>query len=86
MLPSAMIQRVIDVYSAGSAEAEDIVDLIESTACRCCAVVVHDLSDAEVAARAQALGLSDAAVVVDEECCAGRAVDPTLRRPDPDAP
>lgn len=76
-----MDKRIIEVFSEGSPECEDVIDLLESTACRPCQVVVLDLHEVAIAARAEVLGLLHApAIVVDEECCAGRAVEPALRR------
>jgi glutaredoxin 3 len=77
--------RIIDVFSAGSPACEEIAELVESMACPQCRVVVKDVREPEVAAEAARLGLDELpAVVVDEGCCAGHAVDPSAVRPDPD--
>lgn len=77
-------KRQIEIYSAGCAACDDVVALVNSLACPSCEVIIRDMHDAKVAARAQQLGIrSVPAVVVDgklADCCAGRRVDAdTLR-------
>ena len=71
--------RKIEVFSAGCRVCEDSIAQIRSSACRSCDVVVLDMNDAKVAARARTLGVrSVPAVVIDGRlagCCAGRGPD-----------
>lgn len=77
--------HTIDVYCAEAPEDDEVADLVAATACPTCRVVAHDGRDGEVKREAEALGLHALpAVVVDEDCCAGRAVDPDLVRETPD--
>ena len=69
--------HTIDVYCAEAPEDDEIADLVAATACPKCRVVAHDARDPLVERETQALGLDSLpAVVVDEDCCAGRAVEP----------
>lgn len=73
--------HTIDVYCAGPPDDDDTAELVSAMACPTCRVVTHDVRDGDVKRRADALGLRRLpAVVVDEDCCAGRAVDPDLVR------
>ena len=77
-------KRQIEIFSAGCGACDDVVVLVNSIACPSCEVIIRDMRDAEVAARARQLGIrSVPAVVVDgklADCCAGRGVDAdTLR-------
>jgi len=71
-------KRKIEVFSAGCPACEDTIALVSKIACRSCEVMVLDMRQAEVAARAKKYGIrSVPAVVIDgklAECCAGRGV------------
>lgn len=73
--------HTIDVYCAEAPEDDEIADLVAATACPACRVAAHDGRDPAVKRELRSLGLGRVpAVVVDEDCCAGRAVDPDLVR------
>lgn len=74
--------RKIEIFSAGCAACKDTIAEIRSRACLSCNVVVLDMKDKSVAARARDLGIrSVPAVVIDgklADCCAGRGPDITV--------
>jgi len=74
--------RKVEIFSAGCAACEQVVAEIEERACPSCQIVVLDMKDGRVAARARDLGIrSVPAVVIDgklADCCAGRAPDMTV--------
>ena len=77
-------KRKVEVSSAGCPACQTVIDLVNRVACPSCEVSVVDMNDAEVARRAEQLGiLSVPAVVIDgtlAECCAGRGpIEETLR-------
>lgn len=69
----------IEVFAAGCAACDDIVQLVERMAGPCCEVTVLDMHDRAVAARAKKLGVrSVPAVAIDgtlAACCANRGPD-----------
>ena len=71
--------RKIEIFSAGCAACEDTIAQVRDRACPSCDIVVLDMKDAGVAARAKDLGIrSVPAVVIDDklaDCCAGRGPD-----------
>ena len=71
--------RKIEIFSAGCAACEDTIAEIRARACPSCELVVLDMTDAGVAARAKDLGIrSVPAVAIDgklADCCAGRGPD-----------
>jgi glutaredoxin 3 len=76
--------RKIEIFSAGCAACEDIIAQVRSGACPSCDVVVMDMKDKGVAARAKTLGIrSVPAVVIDgklADCCTGRGPDMKVLR------
>jgi len=66
-------KRQIEVFSAGCPACEETIELVNRIACPSCEVSVLDMKNAEVASRAQALGIrSVPAVVIDgtlADCC-----------------
>lgn len=72
-------KRKIEVYSAGCAICQLVVDAIKAEACSSWEVIVHDMQDSQVARRAMDLGIQSVpAVVMDGKlapCCEGRGVD-----------
>ena len=72
-------QRKIEIFSAGCAVCEKVVDQVRDAACPSCDVIVLDMRDKSVAERAEALGIQSVpAVVIDgvlADCCAGRGAD-----------
>jgi hypothetical protein len=71
--------RKIEIFSAGCDACEDIAAQIRARACPAFEVVVLDMADSPIAARAKDLGIrSVPAVVIDgrlADCCAGRGPD-----------
>ncbi len=72
-------KRKIEVFSAGCPACEDTIKLVNDIACESCEIVVLDMHDATVAARAKELGVKSVpAVAVNgnlADCCAGRGPD-----------
>ncbi len=76
-------QRRIEIFSTGCPTCEATVELVTSLACPSCDVIILDMNDADVAARAAGLGIGSVpavvpAVVIDgalAECCTGRGPD-----------
>ncbi len=72
-------KRNIEVFSSGCPVCNEAVALVERLACDDCEITVLDMHDAQVAKRAEALGVrSIPAVAIDgrlADCCAGRGVD-----------
>jgi len=78
-------KRLIEIFSAGCAACDDVVELVNKIACSSCEVSILDMHDEKIAARASALAIKSVpAVVVNgklAECCAGRGVnEDTLRK------
>lgn len=76
--------RKIEIFSAGCPTCDEAVARIRAEACPSCDIVVLDMKDSGIAARARDLGVrSVPAVVIDgklADCCAGRGPDlDTLR-------
>ncbi len=83
--------RRIETFSAGCPACEEAIALVNRLAGESCEVVVLDMHEPEVAARARAFGIRTIpAVVVGgrlADCCAGRGVDKrVLRRADVGVP
>ena len=72
-------KRKIEVFSAGCAVCNEVIEAVKREACPSCEVIELNMMDARVVARAKALGIrSVPAVVIDGKlasCCAGRGVD-----------
>jgi hypothetical protein len=72
-------RRKIEVFSAGCPTCNEAIKAVRGEACPSCEVIVLNMMDARVFARAKALGIrSVPAVVIDGKlasCCAGRGVD-----------
>ncbi len=59
-------KRKIEVFSAGCGTCEDTIALIKRVSCESCDVIIHDMHQKDIAARAKELGiLSVPAVVID---------------------
>lgn len=71
-----MEKRKVEIFSAGCTICDQVVQMVNQTACPSCDVSVLDIRDAEAADRAKKLGVHTVpAVVVDgvlAACCAGR--------------
>lgn len=79
-----MSKRTIEVFSAGCACCDEAVQAVRDASCDSCNVVVLDMQDPEVAARAKQLGIHRVpAVVIDgqlADCCATGEVDVEVLR------
>ncbi len=77
-------KRKIEVFSAGCPVCEQTEQLVKQIACDSCDVEVLDMHDADVAKRAEGLGIKSVpAVVIDGKvasCCAGRGPDESALR------
>lgn len=71
--------RNVELFTAGCAVCEQVVEMVQSLACTSCDVQVRDMHDPQVAARAADLGVKSVpAVVIDgrlADCCTGRGPD-----------
>jgi glutaredoxin 3 len=72
-------KRKVEVFSAGCALCHEVIDVVRLEAGSSSQVIVRDMMDARVLARAEELGIrSVPAVAIDGKlasCCAGRGVD-----------
>ena len=72
-------KRKVEVFSAGCAVCDEVIDAVKREAGSSSEVIVHDMKNIQVARRAKELGVrSIPAVVIDGKlasCCAGRGVD-----------
>lgn len=79
------VRRQIEVFSAGCPICQETVELVNRAACPSCEVIVQDMRNPDVAARAKSLSIrSVPAVVIDgqlADCCAGRGPDEATLRP-----
>ena len=77
-------KRNIEVFSAGCPVCDDVINLINRIACPSCDIMVLNMHDPKVAARAKSLGVrSVPAVEIDGAlvgCCAGRGPDEATLR------
>ncbi len=77
-------KRKIEVFSAGCPVCEETITLVREIACPSCEVIVLDMRDRTVAARARKLGVrSVPAVAIDGKlaaCCTGRGPDEATLR------
>ncbi|MCG8546726.1 MAG: thioredoxin family protein [Alphaproteobacteria bacterium] len=76
--------REVEIFSAGCPICQEAIALVESIACPSCRVVVHDLNDPGVLARASRLGVrSIPAIAIDGalvDCCVDRGPDEAALR------
>jgi hypothetical protein len=78
----------VEVFSAGCAACNEVVETIKRAACPSCEVIAHDMKDVNVARRAKALASARCSVVIDgklADCCAGRGFDESVLRAAGDA-
>lgn len=72
-------RRKVEIFSAGCAVCDDVVDKVRQAACPSCDVRVLDMTAPEVRRRAAELGVGSVpAVAIDSrlaDCCASRGVD-----------
>ena len=71
-------KRKVEVFSAGCAVCDEVIDAVKREAGSSSEVIVHDMKNIQIARRAKELGIrSVPAVVIDGKlasCCAGRGV------------
>jgi len=78
-------KRKIEIFGAGCAVCHDAVTAVRQASCSSCDIIVHDMTDLGVVARAKQFGIRAVpAVVIDGQlaaCCTGKGVDiQVLRR------
>ena len=77
-------KRKVEVFSAGCAACDEVIEIVKRAACPSCEVIVHDMKDINVAKRAKLLGIRTVpSVAIDgklADCCSGRGVDEHLLR------
>ena len=78
------MKRTVEVFSAGCAVCNEVVERVNAIACPSCDVVVLDMQQPDVVKRAKTLGVSSVpAVAIDgalADCCAGRGPDDAALR------
>lgn len=74
-----MAIRKVEIFTAGCPICDETVQMVRRIACSSCEIEVLNLSDPEVARRAEVIGIrSIPAITIDGEiasCCAGRGID-----------
>ena len=77
-------KRKIEIFSAGCAVCEEVVEQVKSMACPSCDITVLDMHEHNIATRAKKLGIKSLpAVVIDgkiADCCANRGIDESVLR------
>jgi len=77
-------KRKIEIFSVGCPACDEAIQIVNRTACSSCDVEVLNLRQANVAARAQQLGINRVpAIVIDGKlagCCAGGGVNEQVLR------
>jgi glutaredoxin len=72
-------KRTVEIFSAGCALCHEVIEVAKIEAGSSCQIIVRDMMDARVLARAEKFGIrSIPAVVIDGKlasCCTGRGVD-----------
>ena len=72
-------KRTVEIFSAGCALCHEVIDVVRKEAGSSCQIIVRDMMDARVLARAEKFDIrSIPAVVIDGKlasCCTGRGVD-----------
>jgi len=78
------MKRTVEIFSAGCAVCNEVVERVNAIACASCDVVVLDMRQSDVVERAKSLGVSSVpAVAIDgtlANCCAGRGPDEAALR------
>ena len=78
------MKRTVEIFSAGCAVCDELVERVRAIACPSCDVVVLDMKQQDVAERAKNLGVfSIPAVAIDgtlADCCGGRGPDEAALR------
>ncbi len=75
-------KRKIEIFSAGCAVCDGVVEQVKDMACPSCDITVLDMHDQNIADRAKVLGIKSLpAVVIDgklADCCANRGIDESV--------
>lgn len=75
-------KRKIEIFSAGCAVCDKVVEQVQDMACPSCDITVLDMQDQNIADRAKVLGIKSLpAVVIDgklADCCANRGIDESV--------
>jgi glutaredoxin len=75
-------KRKVEIFSAGCSACKQTIELVKRLACESCEVIVLDMHDKSVAARAKRLGVQSVpAVAINGKlagCCAGSGVDKNI--------
>lgn len=84
-MPAEQRRRQFEVFSAGCAMCEEVVELVKANACRSCDVQIRDMGDPEVVSLAKSLGIRSvpAVVITASElaaCCTERGPDEAVLR------
>ena len=78
------MKRTVEVFSAGCAVCDELVERVNAIACPSCHVVVLDMQQPDVVERAKSLGVASVpAVAIDgalADCCAGKGPDEAALR------
>jgi len=78
------MKRTVEIFSAGCAVCDELVGRVNAIACPSCDVVVLDMQQPDVVARAKSLGVASVpAVAIDgalADCCAGKGPDEAALR------
>ena len=73
------MKRKVEIFSAGCAVCDELVERVRGIACPSCDIVVLDMKQPDVAERAKQLRVASIpAVAIDgtlADCCAGRGPD-----------
>jgi len=79
-----MGQRKVEIFSAGCPCCQNTIDLVKQISCSSCDVIVLDMNQNDVAARAKSLGVHRVpAIVIDgklADCCSVSAPDEAALR------
>lgn len=60
------MSRTVEIFTAGCGACTSLLDTVTSVSCSSCDIIVHDMKDPNVAARARDLGVAAVpAVIVD---------------------
>jgi glutaredoxin len=77
-------KRKIEIFSAGCSVCEKTIELVRKLACESCEIIVLDMRQKNVAAKARRLGVQSVpAIAINGKlagCCAGRGVDENVLR------
>jgi glutaredoxin 3 len=77
-------KRKIEIFSAGCPACDDAIETVNRVACDSCETKILDMSEPQVAARAEQLGIRRVpAIVIDgklADCCATGSVDEQVLR------